>query len=357
MPIDIARRQERYRRFYADPRPGRMLILSGYAGGSEMQPIVFSEFDFTQEREHYRYWDRLIENLLCDLADRADLDDDWMPGIEPYYGFGSFGAVYCDAPLTFTDTTCYIDKALDRLEDMDTLDMTRERFWARMFMTAAQYLSMCAQGRFLVSAYPNPSPLDVANLLRGNDIFTDIYEQPDLFKRFLVRCRDAAIANWQRIDRLTHNTGGGALAFGRWIPRGILLLEDAADLISPQLYREFGQPYTQTMIDAAGGAYLHHHSLGKQQYANMAGLRGLQVEQISSDPGCRRPVTEVEAIYARVGGDATRAGVAIDLECTPDEVYEHIEALKKGKVILSVQAGSKAEAQRLVRFVRSHSEV
>ncbi len=351
MLIDIVQRQDRYRHFYADPKPGQMLILTDYAGGPETPPIVFSEFDFTQEREHYRYWDKLVEGLLITCEDRADLDDDWMPGIEPYYGFGSFGAVYCDAPLTFTDTTCYIDPALDRLEDMETLDMTRDRFWARMFMTAAQYLSDSAQGRFLVSAYPNPSPLDVANLLRGNGIFTDVYEQPDLFKRFLERCRDAAITNWQRINSMTHHIGGGALAFGRWIPQGVLLLEDAADLISPRQYREFGQPYTQAMIDAAGGAYLHHHSLGKQQYTNMAELRGLYVEQISSDPGCVRPVTEVEAIYNRISGTS----VVIDLECTPEEVYEHIEALKKGKVILSVHAESKAEAQRLVQFVRSHS--
>ncbi len=355
MLIDIAQRQECYRRFYADPRPGQMLILTSYAGGAETPPLVFSEFDFTQEREHYRYWDRLVENLLAQLADRTDLDDDWMPGIEPYYGFGSFGAVYCDAPLTFTDSTCYIDPALDRLDAMDALDMTRERFWARMFTAAARYLSERSAGRFLVSAYPNPSPLDVANLLRGNGIFTDMYEQPDLFKRFLARCRDAAIVNWQRIDQATHNVGGGTLAFGRWIPQGALLLEDAADLISPRLYREFGQPYTQAMVDAAGGAYLHHHSLGKHQYANMAALRGLCVEQISSDPGCQRPVTEVEAIYQRVGGDGLHAGVAIDLECTPDEVYEYIEPLKKGKVILSVHAESKAEAQRLVRFTRSQS--
>jgi hypothetical protein len=351
MSIDITQRQARYRRFYADPRPGQMLILASYAGGPPGLPIVFSEFDFTQEREHYRYWDRLVENLLIQVEDRADLEDDWMPGIEPYYGFGSFGAVYCDAPLTFTDTTCYIDPALERLEDMDALDLTRERFWARMFVTAARYLSDSAAGRFLVSAYPNPSPLDVANLLCGNAIFTDVYEQPDLFKRFLARCRDAAIANWQRVAQATHNAGGGTLAFGRWIPQGALLLEDAADLISPKLYREFGQPYTQAMIDAAGGAYLHHHSLGAHQYANMAGLRGLYVEQISSDPGCRRPVTEVEAIYRRVGG------VAIDLECTPDEVHEFIEPLKQGKVILSVHSESKAEAQRLVQVVREHCPV
>jgi hypothetical protein len=349
--IDIARRQERYRRFYASTQPGRLLILAGYAGGPPTAPLDFHEYDFYQESEHQRYWDLMISNTLISLEDRADLDEDTMPGIEPYYGFGSFGAVYCDMPLTFTESTSYIEPALERLEDHAALDLTAERLWARMYMEAARYLSSRAEGRYLVSAYPNPSPMDVANLLRGNGIFTDVYEQPELFKVFLGRCCDAAIVNMRRIAAVTSNPGGGTLAFGRWIPRGALLLEDAADLISPKLYREFGQPYTQAMLDAAGGAYLHHHSLGKHQYANMAALRGLYVEQISSDPGCPRPVTYVEDILRKVG-----PAVAIDLECTPEEIHTHIESLKHGKVILSVSCGSKSEAQELVQFVRSHDK-
>jgi Uroporphyrinogen decarboxylase (URO-D) len=346
--LDIMQRQERYRQFYADPRPGQILILASYADAPATQPLDFREYDFARESEHRRYWDRLIADYLVQAAYSAEVDDDWMPGLEIGYGFGSFGAVYCDAPLSFTENTSYIAPALERLEDMDAIDLTQERFWARVFVAAASYLSRRSEGRFLVGVYPNPSPMDVANLLRGNGIFTDLFEQPDLFRRFLERCLNAAVVNMQRIARATHNTGGGCMAFGRWIPHGAVLLEDAADLISPRTYREFGMPYTQRMIDAMGGAYLHHHSLGQQQFANIAGLRGLYVEQISSDPGCRRPVTYVEEVYRHVGG------MAIDLEVTPEEVYEHIAQLQKGKVILSVHTATRAEAVQLVRFVQQH---
>lgn len=354
--ININQRQERYRRFYESHQPGQMLIVCSYAGGPPAEAVDFRKYDFTQLREHQRYWDVLIENTLAGIADRADLDDDWIPGVEAYYGFGSFGAVYCDAPLTFTETTSYIEPALAHLEDLDTLDLTNERFWARLFVSAARYLSEKSEERFLVSAYPNPSPLDVANLLRGNAIFTDVYEEPEQFRHLLDCCLAGAITNMRRIAQATANPGGGTFAFNRWIPQGALLLEDAADLISPKLYREIGMPYTQRMIDDAGGAYLHHHSLGRHQYANMAQLRGLYVEQISSDPAPRRPVTEVEEVFARVGATESRTGVAVDLECTPSEVYEHIASLQKGKVILSVETASKAEAQQLVAFVRAHNQ-
>ncbi|HEY3342760.1 MAG TPA: hypothetical protein VGK81_12110, partial [Anaerolineae bacterium] len=258
--INIEQRQERYRRFYQSYQPGQLLIICSYAGGPPAQAVDFLQYDFTQLSEHQRYWDVLIENALISIADRTDLNDDWMPGIEAHYGFGSLGAVYSDAALTFTDTTSYIEPALERLEDVDALDLARERFWARVFVDVARYLSEKSERRFLVSAYPNPSPLDVANLLRGNAIFTDVYEQPELFQRLLQRCLAGAIANMRRILQAIHNPGGGTLAFNRWIPQGAVLLEDAADLISPKLYREIGLPYTQRMIDDAGGAYLHHHS-------------------------------------------------------------------------------------------------
>jgi hypothetical protein len=354
--LNIPQRQERYRRFYQSHQPGQILILCNYAGGPSGQAVDFRQYDFTRIDEHRRYWNVLIANTRAAIADRADLDDDWMPGVEAYYGFGSFGAVYCDAPLTFTGTTSYIEPVLERLDDIDALDLAKERFWARLFVEAARYLSQKSEGRFMVSAYPNPSPLDVANLLRGNAIFTDVYEQPKQFHHLLERCLAGAITNMRRIAQVTTNPGGGTFAFNRWIPQGALLLEDAADLISPKLYRTIGMPYTQRMIDEAGGAYLHHHSLGRHQYANMAGLRGLYVEQISSDPAPRRPVTEAEEVFARVGTTDSWAGVAVDLECTPGEVYDNIAALQKGKVILSVDTANKAEAQQLLAFVRARSQ-
>ena len=144
-----------------------MLIICSYAGGPPAETVDFREYDFTQLGEHQRYWDVLIENTLAGIADREDLDDDWMPGVEAYYGFGSFGAVYCDAPLTFTETTSYIEPALARLADLDALDLASERFWARLFVNSARYLSEKSEGRFLVSAYPNPSPWTLRTCCAG----------------------------------------------------------------------------------------------------------------------------------------------------------------------------------------------
>jgi hypothetical protein len=201
----------------------------------------------------------------------------------------------------------------------------------------------------MVDAYPSPSPLDVANLLRGNELFTDFYEYPDELKRFLDLSIQAVTENAKTIRKALNNPWGGTFAFNKWIPGGILLLEDAADLCSPQIYREFGLPYTQRVISGMGGAYIHHHSLGRQQYSNLAALDGLFVQQISSDPNCTRPLNDMDFLLGEVGD------TVVELECTPIEVYNNIEHLKKGWFILSVDCTDKEEAQELVSFVRKNS--
>jgi hypothetical protein len=97
------------------------------------------------------------------------------------------------------------------------------------------------------------------------------------------------------------------------------------------------------------GAYIHHHSLGRQQYRNVAALNGLFVQQISSDPNCTRPLDDMDFLLQEVGD------MVVELECLPMEVYKNIDKIKKGRFILSVNCTDKEEAQELVSFVRKNS--
>jgi hypothetical protein len=198
----------------------------------------------------------------------------------------------------------------------------------------------------MVNAYPNPSPLDVVNLLRGNELFTDFFDHPEKLKSLLNKTVPAIVENARRIRNALTNPWGGSFIFNKWIPEGLLILEDAADLCSPAIYEEFGKPYTQEVIRQMGGAYLHHHSLGAHQFANMASLEGLYVQQISSDPNCPRPIRDFESLMEKTGGRT------VDLECTPDEVYENIVSLLKGKCFLWVECSTVEEAQSVTEFVK-----
>jgi hypothetical protein len=347
--MNIERRLDRYRRLYSDPAKGQMLIVCQYNGGMPKKAINLLDYDFSKISEHRRYWDLVLENLCIEMENHEGIEDDWVPGFDLYYGFGSLGSIFSDGKLTFTEDTSYIEPVLKSWDTLAGLELTSPRYWMEVFVEAARYFSQQAGGRFLFNVFPFPSPLDVANLLRGNDLFTDFYESPSLLKELLDRCSGALIHHSRILQQASASSFGGTFMLNRWIPRGILILEDAADLCSPGFYEEFGRPFTQRVIDAAGGAYLHHHALGRQQYAGLASLRGLFVEQISTDPNCLKPICEVESIFRTVGN------LPIDLECTPEEVFQFIEAFQAGRTILWVETEKKEEAHRLTEIIRRYA--
>jgi hypothetical protein len=348
--IDMDGRIKRYKQFYSDAKNGRLLMIANFPGKSTMKGIDLRDFDFSRESEHKRYWDILIEMQLEAIQNHEGVEDDWIPGITVHYGFGAFGTVFCDGELKFTDDTSFMKPVLDDWNRMDSIGYSKDRFWSQIFIEAERYLSEKGQGQFMVTSYPSPSPLDAANLVRGNEIFTDFFEYENELKELLKLTTKAVIENAKEIKKALHNPWGGTFAFNRWIPDGLLLLEDAADLCSPQLYAEFGMPCTQEVINRMGGAYIHHHSLGRQQFRNVSALTGLYVQQMSSDPNCIRPVTDLDYVQGEVGN------TVIDLECTAEEVYRHMDHIRRGRTILLVNCKDRQEAIKLVDFVRESEE-
>ena len=342
---------DRYRRFYADDRPGALLICASYPRPASGPGLNLLDYDFTRLDEHRRYWDWQLDGAFRGIDGRDELDDDSIPGIILHYGFGAFGAVYCDVPLVFTENTSYMAHALTTWEEWEACRYDTGRFWSQVFVEAARYLSERADDAFFVDPYPNPSPLDVANLVMGNELFTALYEQPERLHALLAHFTAEVTRNWQTVQAAKVNQPPGAMCFGAWVPRGPLLLEDAADLCSPATYQEFGMPYTGQVLAAGGGGYIHHHSLGRQQYANMTALADLTVLQISSDPNCVRPVADLAYLLEQVGTHPC------DLEVTPEEIRSHLSELQRGRFILRTNCGSLDEARELVAQVRGHSRV
>lgn len=350
--MSVETRLDRYRRFFADDRPGALLARIGYprpSTGPAGPALTLLDYDFTRMEEHRRYWDRLLESTFRSLEGAEELDDDFIPGIILHYGFGAFGAVYCDVPLVFTENTSYMAHALTTWEEWEACRYEPSRFWSEVFVEAARYMSEKADGAFFVDPYPNPSPLDVANLIMGNELFTAFYEQPERMHALLAHLTRETIANWEAVSAAKVNPPPGTMCFSAWVPAGPLLLEDAADLCSPATYREFGMPYTGQVLAAGGGGYIHHHSLGRHQYANMASLAHLNVLQISSDPNCVRPPEDLEYLLEQVGTHPC------DVEITPEEIRRHIGQLTQGRFICRTNCGSLEEARELLGFVRGHS--
>jgi len=353
--MNLAPVLERYTSLCAIPHVPGVLVLTSIRAKKELtieeavkSREIFSTYDFARREDHIRYWDSLIEGMRALLDSHEDIGDDFVPGITLHYGFGAFGAVYCDVEPIFTQDTSYLP--IELMADWSMANefyFSPERRWSKIFAEAAAYISEKADSAFFIEPYPCPSPLDVVNLLRGNLLFTDFYEYPEELHDFLQKTVGYITELTRFLRKGNISKYGGAFCFGKYIPKGILLLEDAADLCSPETYRQFGKPYTDAVIAHFGGAYLHHHSLGRQQYENMSRLEGLCVQQISSDPGCPRPMTYLDKIMA-----AVQNRTILELECTAEEIFTYAPLLKGGRFILNVACKEREEAREITAFVR-----
>jgi len=173
--------------------------------------------------------------------------------------------------------------------------------------------------RFVHLYHPDlQGPLDIAELLWGNDLFTAFYDEPGLVHRSLQlitetyqRVLDAwhALTPPPRPDRACH-----------WgmLHRGLIFLRlDSGMNISPAIYREFSLPYDAALLARYGGCV---HSCGRVEHiypilAALPNLHGLNLSQ----PG----YNDMERIY-RATIDA-----GIRLLSLPGEACDRMTAARR----------------------------
>jgi hypothetical protein len=137
--------------------------------------------------------------------------------------------------------------------------------------------------------------LDTAELLRGSEIYVDLYSNPQLIQRTLDSIARAQIGFARHL--LSH-INDGPEGFGHQhaqpIRGRILIRDDSAIMISPAMYRQHVAPYDEMVLSALGTGGIH--SCGKCAHL---------VDEILALPSMRcldlgQPeLNDIDAIYAK----------------------------------------------------------
>ena len=137
--------------------------------------------------------------------------------------------------------------------------------------------------RHLFIVHPDlQGPLDNAEVLLNNELFTAFYDEPDLINAFLKLLTDTYLSffrRWEQVcppfdpDFAVH---WGALHRGR-----IMLRNDSAMNLSGQMYEEFVAPCDQRLLDELGGGGCHACGKVDHYIDRLARLRGLHAFNFS----------------------------------------------------------------------------
>lgn len=352
----LEERIKKYKAFYEDKDPGQILV--------QISPYTF-EIDYSEiglQEKKLNEWDieSEAEAMIDDQIKRVryfneytrELDNDYIPIVTSGLGVGVNSSFLSGAKVRFGEDTSWAHPVIHEWDDLDKLSFNKDNYWVRILKRMAKRSVDMCDGDYVTTTFTHFAPSDMANALRGNQIFYDFYDWPEEVHKLMDICADATIALERELKTIVPDVMGGSVAAYAWMPgHALYMSEDAADLCSPAIYREFCRPYTQKVIDAIGGAHIHHHGKGMHIHGEIVKLRNLRFVEISWDPNCPRPIDNLEKLIE------LNPEVPIMTRCTVADVYEKIDIIKKGRVMLMLIVENLEEAKEVVAFIRKNSRI
>ncbi len=301
-------------------------------------------------REYKQYLDACIENLKQTWALRQDVNDDQLPFMKPYYGIAEHSAML-GGKVVYGGNTSYHEHMIDDYEDLDKLTLSTDNDNFKMLTDSLKYLkSKEKEVGFIASLRGGDSPLDIANAVRGNDIFYDFYEEEENLHKLLKICLKAARFTAKHQKDIIGQTAGGVVAgFGVWMPGDSIghLSEDASSMCSLEMYKKYGAPYLKELIADYDCAFLHTHTMGRHILGEFAAMEKIKFVEMTYDPNQLVPI-EVYKENAQL-----LEGKIVVAHLTLDELKENIEFLKERKTIVKLEFATKAQALQAVELVKN----
>jgi hypothetical protein len=350
----LERRIDRFRAFFADPAPGQILVTlalwdMGIDYGDYGVPgRPLSAWDLATELDAFA--ENRIRQLRVAIRLHREVGDDWVPFVNPGFGIALNSVYASGAAVIPGEATTWVHPVIREVSDLEELALDPDNVWFRRITALNRRYVTMSEGDYTVQTFSHFAPMDMANALRGNALFTDFYDDPEFVHALMAYCVEAILWLERAQREIVDDVLGGTVIWGTWMPGDVIFMsEDATDLCSSRIYETFARPYTEAISQAVGGCYIHHHARGYHVHEAIAQVDGLRQLQISRDPNCAPPVARIEELYAWNGD------VPLMTHCDARDVYEHIDAMKRGRLILQLTADDLDQARETIQFIRDQT--
>jgi hypothetical protein len=139
-------------------------------------------------------------------------------------------------------------------------------------------------GRHVRLHHPDfQGPMDILEMLVGSEIFLLLLDEPDLVSQALdliTRVYVRAMRRWREIE--PPRADGLSAHWGMAHAGALMLRDDSAMNLSPDLFNAFMRPHDQRLLDACGGGAMH--ACGRVEHfvpflATMPGLTAFNMSQ------------------------------------------------------------------------------
>ncbi len=339
----------RSRRFYSAPEPGHILVNCKVPAETPPVPPLL-EFDLDRQLGEW-----LDLNLAADRprwAVKEGLDDDALPAACPYFGIAEHSA-WLGLEVRLQEATSLPVPAVNGPDDLGRLTLDEGNRWCRYMREGYEHLRRRQDGSFLLAVRGTMSPMDLANAVRGDELFVDLLAEPEFAHRLMAFCLRALGWYYPRLvswaDRVED---GQVFLFGGWLGPDCIghLSNDAAMLCAPEVYGEFGLPYEREQTAGHGMVLYHAHNQKLHFLPQLATLPKLALLEISTDPQTPPPIEDLARIEAATGSANLR------FAATSDALRAHIGGLTRRNFYLDVRCRDRRDAEDVLALVRDRSK-
>ena len=339
---------ERTRAFYDAPA-GKALIQIRSCGSLNVPPMPpLNSFSFPADTE--RYLDMRAEREYEFLRFHEQIDDDFIPSVSPWYGIAEHTA-FLGGKVDFTPDTTFQHQICENIEDCENLKLDPENMWIKLVVGGRKYLRE-KWGEFIPARMRGADgPSDIANAVRGAEIFYDIYDEPEALEKLLDFCSRAVnfTLDLQRAEA-TEIAGGRLTGFGMWMPGKCMgqLSDDFSTMVSPDVYEEFFLPYLEKCVEGCDMAMLHTHSLGQKILPLFARVDKIRLIELSSDPNSDRAVD----VFRKYHDDLEGKNVIV--APTYEELTNMDDLLSSSKTVIWFYAKDEDDVKRALKAVEKY---
>lgn len=370
----LERNIQRHLDFFARNEPGDLLVYANVPHtrkkGAPKGPSIEWPNPLSDEFIDAHAYDLGVQAVRDALSmarlQQQTIDDDFCPFLMNRWGAAFPAAIFTGVGIRWLEgpgrvTTGYAaSDQIKRWEDVPGA-FNLDNKWVEYALEFWRGVESQDIAGLVVTPMFYRTPLDLANGLRGNQLFTDLIDSPREVGSLLDLCAEYTL----RLDRLFRSeiavlreAMGGALG-AAMAPRTMLFNGDPIDMMSATMAERYEHPRMEQLTEYAGATLLHHHSLGVSRAVSVTKIKGLTLQEIQQDPNG-------PALSGVISNEMIEASLRVPILLEWDSVYfgkadteESLDALldrvRLGRFILHFVFPDPEKCRQFVEAVRKAS--
>jgi len=264
----------------------RLPIVFAYPTPTEkrFQPYPHSQIFDDPEKMLYN---QLIEVYGTSIVHSVEVGDDLCFTARADFGCGVIASIFGAEIEVKDDNPPWVkhpqsgQSDLKRLLDVDNTDFS-QGWCPRVIDTYNSYDQILSEYPELKKAIslvlPDmQGPFDTLCMLRGNDIFVDLYDDPEMLKKVLAVIAAAQVGFAKHIDNhIDDGPEGFSHQHGVMIKGNVLVRNDSSTLISPEIYKNCIFDADAFVLKALNGGGIHACGVVDSHFDGFVNVEGLK---------------------------------------------------------------------------------